>query len=97
MATTELRMLGFSVRSGIVLLVTAMTLSGCAQFERNQPVASTQDDDSYCRASGAAAGSKEYIECRKNRDAATARSEGSNSRIERAHRNLAEDMLNNKR
>lgn len=79
-----------------MLGVIATLLSACAQFERNKPVASTEDDDAYCRAS-AAPGSKEYTDCRKNRDVATSRSEGSNMRIERAHRNLAEDMLNNKR
>lgn len=77
--------------------MTATLLSACAQFERNKPVASTEDDDAYCRASGATPGSKDYTDCRKNRDVATSRAEGSNMRIERAHRNLAEDMLNNKR
>ena len=87
----------FRIHSVAIIGVSALLLSACAQFERNKPVATVEDDDAYCRASGAVAGSKEYTECRKNRDAATARSEGSNMRIERAHRNLAEDMLNNKR
>jgi hypothetical protein len=38
-----------------------------------------------------------YVACRKNRDVQSSRAAGSNSRIERSHRNLAEDMLNNPR
>jgi len=37
------------------------------------------------------------VACRKDRDVQSSRAAGSNSRIERSHRNLAEDMLNNPR
>ena len=73
----------------------AVLLAGCAQFERNQPVAAT-DDDAICRAQGEP-GSAAYVACRKDRDVAGGRAAAGNSRIERAHRNLAEDMLNNRR
>jgi hypothetical protein len=81
----------------IAVAIAAFLLSGCAQFERNQPVAAVVDDDAYCRANGGQPGSPAYAACLKDRDVAASRSAGSNSRIERAHRNLAEDMLNNQR
>lgn len=77
------------------LVAAGLLLAGCAQFERNQPVAAT-DDDAICRAQGEP-GSAAYVACRKDRDVAGSRAASSNSRIERAHRNLAEDMLNNRR
>jgi hypothetical protein len=80
--------------STALALVAALLLSACAQFERNQPVAVT-DDDAYCRANGGEPGSSAYAACLKDRDVAASR--GGGSRIERAHRNLAEDMLNNPR
>ncbi len=77
-------------------LAAVLLLSACAQFERDKPVAVT-DDDAYCRGQGYAQGSKDYAACLKDRDVAASRASGSNSRIERSHRNLAEDMLNNPR
>jgi len=83
------------LKPGLVTALTAAALlAGCAQFERNQPVAAT-DDDAICRAHGEP-GSAAYVACRKDRDVAGSRAAAGNSRIERAHRNLAEDMLNNK-
>jgi hypothetical protein len=76
------------IRFGFAV-AAATLLSACSSFERNQPVAAT-DDDAICRSQGYAAGSKEYIACRKDRDVAATRED----RMERAHRNLAEDMLN---
>jgi PBP1b-binding outer membrane lipoprotein LpoB len=77
--------------SALSLLAALLLLSGCAQFERNAPQAAV-DDDAICRAQGEP-GSAPYVACRKDRDVSATR-EG---RIERAHRNLAEDMLNNRR
>jgi hypothetical protein len=74
---------------GVIILSAVQSLTACAQFERNQPVAVT-DDDAICRANGVAVGSKEYIACRKDRDVQATRGD----RMEQAHRNLAEDMLN---
>ncbi len=79
----------------MTMIAAALLLSACAQFERNQPVAVT-DDDAYCRANSGEPGSSAYAACLKDRDVAASRASGS-SRIERAHRNLAEDMLNNPR
>lgn len=79
------------VQFGLVLCVAAVLLSACAQFERNQPrAAAVADDDAYCRGQGYTQGSKEYVACLKDRDVQATRSD----RMERAHRNLAEDMLN---
>ena len=78
-----------------MVFAAGLLLTGCAQFERNQPVAVT-DDDAYCRANGGEPGSSAYAACLKDRDVAASRAAGG-SRIERAHRNLAEDMLNNPR
>lgn len=77
------------------LAAAVLLLSGCAQFERNRPIAAA-DDDAACRAQGEP-GSAAYAACRKDRDVAGSRAASSESRIERAHRNLAEDMLNNRR
>ena len=79
----------------IIFVVAALLLTGCAQFERKQPIA-TDDGDAYCRANAAAGpGSPAFAACLKDRQAANTQS--SETRIERAHRNLAEDMLNNRR
>lgn len=80
-----------------IFLAIALLLSACAQFERNQPVAAVTDDDAYCRANGGPQGSSAYVACMKDRDVAASRAASGGSRIERAHRNLAEDMLNNPR
>ena len=73
------------------LLVTAPLLAGC--LERGQPVMvdTSADDDAYCR-SNSAAGSPQYVACRKDRDVQRG---NANARTDRAQRNLAEQMLNN--
>ena len=72
------------------LIAVAALLSGCSSFEREPPKAAVIDDDAYCCGQGFTQGSKEYVACLKDRDVAATRG----SRMERAHRNLAEDMLN---
>jgi len=76
------------------LTLSALMLAACAQ--RNQvPIASSlnEDDDSFCRAGGkVAAGSSEYVACRRDRDAQR------NAAIvsaDKKQRSLAEYMLNN--
>jgi hypothetical protein len=81
-------------RSAFVLAAIGLLLAGCAQFERQAAPVATVDDDAYCRASGVEPGSAAYVACRKDRDVAASRAASSGSGIERAHRNLAEDMLN---
>ena len=75
----------------IALLLAAPLLTGC--LERGQPtmVDTSADDDAFCR-NNAAAGSNDYVNCRKNRDVQRG---NANARTDRAQRNLAEQMLNN--
>ena len=77
------------VRFGLALGLATMLLSACSRFEREQPRAGV-DDDAVCHGQGNAQGSKQYVACLKDRDVAASRG----NRMERAHRNLAEDMLN---
>jgi hypothetical protein len=76
----------------IALLLAAPLLAGC--LERGQPtmVDTGADDDAFCRANNVAAGSNDYVICRKNRDVQRG---NANARTDRAQRNLAEQMLNN--
>lgn len=79
----------FTRRAAIVL--TVLSLGGCANLERNNPSALSQgDDDAYCQTQGGPQGSAAYIACRKDRDVAATRPD----RMERSHRDLAERMLN---
>jgi len=76
----------------IPLLLLAPLLAGC--LERGQPtrVDSSGDDDAFCRANNVAAGSPEYVACRKNRDVQRV---NANTRADRRQRDLGEYMLNN--
>jgi hypothetical protein len=76
----------------IALLLAAPLLAGC--LERGQPtmVDTSADDDAFCRAHNVAAGSNDYVICRKNRDVQRG---NANARADRAQRNMAEQMLNN--
>ena len=80
-----------TARLCIAITLAALTLSACAS--RNEtPVASiTDDDDAFCRAGGAAAGSSEYVACRKNRDV---QRNNEVSKAARTQRNLNETMIN---
>ena len=80
------------MRSCLALLLIAPLLAGC--LERGQPVMadSTADDDAACRANNVAVGSPQYVACRKDRDTMRAKSD---SRADRAQRNMSEYMLNN--
>ena len=81
-----------SARTGIALLLVIPLLAGC--LERGQPTmvnAGGDDDDAFCRASGAA-GSPEYVACRKDRDV---QRNNANTRADKRQRNLGESLLNN--
>ena len=80
------------VKPFIALLLAAHLLGGC--LERGQPtMADTSgDDDAFCRANNVAAGSPEYVACRKDRDV---QRNNANARADRRQRNLGEYMLNN--
>jgi len=72
--------------------VAAVLLGGCSRFERNTlPEAAVTDDDAICRKAGDP-GSPAYVSCRRDRDMAAARA--SNAGLERAHKGLADQMLN---
>ena len=75
----------------IVLIFLAISVSACAS--RGPTPASTldQDDDSFCRANNVAAGSPEYIACRKDRDV---QRNNAAARADRRQRDLGEYMLN---
>ena len=82
-----------SVRLCIALLLVAPLLAGC--LERGQPTmvnAGGDDDDAYCRANNVAAGSPQYVACRKDRDVQRS---NANARTDRRQRDLGEYMLNN--
>ncbi len=81
-----------SARPYLALLLIAPLLAGC--LERGQPIMAdtSGDDDAFCRANNVAAGSTEYVNCRKNRDVQRG---NANARTDRAQRNLGEHMLNN--
>lgn len=77
----------------VALAMIALPLAGC--LERGQPplvATGGEDDDAFCRASGVAVGSSEYVNCRKNRDVQRGNAA---ARADRAQRNLGEMMLNN--
>jgi hypothetical protein len=82
-------------RSSCVVLFAALSLAACAT--RNEPpayanVPATEDDDAFCRQGGkVAAGSPDYVYCRKDRDAAR---NAAVNRADRKQRDLAEYMLN---
>ncbi|MDO8397520.1 MAG: hypothetical protein Q7T45_06845 [Bradyrhizobium sp.] len=80
-----------SSRTFLALLFLAPLLAGC--LERGQPtmVDSSGDDDAFCARSHAA-GSPDYVNCRKDRDVQRA---NANSRADKRQRNLGEYMLNN--
>jgi len=87
------RMRRSSVQLPLALALAALALSACAQ--RNQaPVLSglNEDDDTFCRANNVAAGSPEYVACRRDRDA-----QRNNAIVgaDKKHRDLGETMLNN--
>jgi hypothetical protein len=69
----------------------ALALSACAQ--RSQvPVSSLgEDDDALCRANNVAAGSPEYVACRKDRDVVRS---NATARADRRQRDLGEYMMN---
>lgn len=73
------------------------SLGGCAQLsQEGGPLASQDqpvvDDDAYCQKAGAP-GSSAYVACRRDRDVAASRA-ASSERYERAHKDMAERMLN---
>ena len=84
----------FTVRASLLALtLITLTLAGCAK--RHEVPASAglnEDDDTFCRANNVAAGSPEYVACRKDRDAQRG---NAITRADKKQRDLGEYMLNN--
>ena len=79
-----------SAKFSVALVLAALALSACAQ-SRQAPVSTLgEDDDTYCRANNVAAGSPEYIACRKDRDAMRDRAA---ARSDRRQRDLGDYMI----
>ena len=79
-------------KSVLALLLVVPLLAGC--LERGNSVmvnANGDDDDAFCRANGVVSGSKEYVACRKDRDAQRS---AALERSDRSQRDLGEYMLN---
>ena len=77
----------------LALALSTLALAACAQ--RNQaPVLSglNEDDDTFCHANNVAAGSPEYVRCRRDRDA---QRNNAIVRADKKQRDLGEYMLNN--
>jgi hypothetical protein len=77
----------------IALTLAALTLAACAK-RNDLPVNTSlnEDDDTFCRANNVAAGSPEYVACRRDRDAQRS---NAIARADRKQRDLGEYMLNN--
>ena len=84
----------FTIRTSLLALtLAALTLAACAK-RHDLPASSTlnEDDDTFCRANNVAAGSPEYVACRKDRDAQRG---NAIVRTEKKHSDLGEYMMNN--
>jgi hypothetical protein len=75
------------------LILAALALSACTR-RGEVPLTSTlaEDDDTFCRANNVAAGSSEYVSCRRDRDAQRANAA---ARADKKQRDLGEYMMNN--
>ncbi len=75
----------------LIAVGLAIALSACTSRYQTPTAMGNDDDDAVCQSRGLAAGSPEYVACRKDRDvqrnAATARADS-------RQRNLGEYMLN---
>ena len=79
-----------TARLSIVLTLVGVMLSACASRSETPIAAATDDDDAFCRAGGVAAGSSEYVACRKDRDV---QRNNAASKAARTQRNLNETMI----
>ena len=75
----------------IALLLVAPLLAGCLERGKPTVVETSGDDDAICRANNVAAGSSEYVACRKDRDV---NRNNAAARADRRQRDLGEYMLN---
>jgi hypothetical protein len=75
----------------LLAIAIGLSLAGCMQTAREQVEAAVVDDDALCQKNAGPPGSNGYAACMKDRDVARA---GSQARVDRAHRNVTESMLN---
>ena len=75
------------------LIILALALSACTR-RGESPTTGTlgEDDDTFCRANNVAAGSSQYVACRRDRDAQRGNAA---ARADNTQRKLGEYMLNN--
>jgi hypothetical protein len=76
----------------LALVLAALALSACAQRSQIAVSSLGEDDDAICRANNVAAGSPEYVACRKDRDVQRG---NAIARTDKKQRDLGEYMLNN--
>jgi hypothetical protein len=69
----------------------ALSLAGCMQTASEQAAATVADDDAFCQKNAGPVGSGNYSACMKDRDVAASNRQ---TRIDRTHRRVSEDMLN---
>jgi len=79
-----------STKLAIALTLAALVVSACASHGPTPVSTLGEDDDTYCRANNVAAGSPEYIACRKDRDVLR---NNAAAKADRRQRDLGEYML----
>jgi hypothetical protein len=75
----------------LLTVAVGLSLAGCMQTAREQAEAAVVDDDALCQKNAGPPGSNGYAACMKDRDVARGNSQ---ARVDRAHRNVTESMLN---
>jgi len=74
----------------LIALLLAAPLAGCLERGQSTLASSGGDDDAFCRANNVAAGSSEYIACRKDRDVQRSNAP---ARADRRQRDLGDYMI----
>jgi hypothetical protein len=74
----------------LALTLLALALSACARRGEAPLSMLGEDDDAICRANNVAAGSAEYVACRRNRDAIRAKAA---DRADKQQRDIGQYML----
>ncbi|MDI3560702.1 hypothetical protein [Bradyrhizobium sp. Arg816] len=76
----------------LVAVLLAIAVSACSARYQTPVAVGGDDDDAVCQSRGYAAGSPEYVACRKDRDV---QRNAATTRADRRQRDLGEYMLNN--
>jgi hypothetical protein len=75
----------------VTAALLAVALSACAARNQNPVALGNDDDDAVCQGRGYAAGSPEYVACRKDRDVQRS---AATARADRRQRDLGDYMIN---